>query len=360
MLTCLIESMKNDSPLVAGKDGYRISKLWHAVLDETPLALQWAPSLHALAAAPAEGSIVLFDAATGRPARTWLGIRGGNFSLQWHPSKALLAIGGAQGSLRLFDAFSDHPAAEACLGKGFVERLGWSQVADAAPRPLAAACGRMVHLRSETLDPLREWHSHGTVLDLDWNPLMEIFVTTHRSGLQMWLPSEERNPVDIDYPGAVLTVRWSPCGWHFAVGNHDATASIINTKNMGCLRLGGFGGKVSRLAWEPGSRTLAGAGDCIISCWDLTGPPGENSRALPMEGHIGPIAGMEWQPRGNLLASAAADACLLLWKPDSEILPILFQSLSAPASQLAWSADGRHLAVATCDARVAVFEIQTP
>jgi WD40 repeat protein len=68
-------------------------------------------------------------------------------------------------------------------------------------------------------------------------------------------------------------VRWSPCGWHFAVGNHDATALIIDTKNMGCLRLGGFGGKVS---------------------------------------------------------------------------------------QLAWSADGRHLAVATCDARVAVFEIQTP
>lgn len=74
------------SPLVSPKRGFRIRECWSATLEETALALCWSPCLHTLAAAPASGSITVFDAAEGRAARLWPESPGGNCSLDWHPS----------------------------------------------------------------------------------------------------------------------------------------------------------------------------------------------------------------------------------------------------------------------------------
>jgi WD40 repeat protein len=347
--------MTSEPPLLSEKTSIRLRETWSATLDEAPVALRWAPQFHALAVAPAEGDIVLLDAGDGAIARRWPGHEGGNYALDWHPELARFATGGGDGLVRIWASDDDSPLVALNAGTGWVEHVQWSHGHPYTAARLAAGAGKEVRVWGPDFALERQWQAHGAVLDLQWNPLLALFVTTHRSGLQMWIPEQDDEPHDIDYPGAVLTVRWSACGKMFAVGNHDATASVIHVATMKCLRLGGFGGKVAHLAWEPEGRAIAGAGGGVISVWDLKAKAEDNQLALPLEGHTAPIAALEWQPGGRILASGGCDARLLLWRPQEELLPILFRPLPAPVTQLAWSSDGNHLAIATRDGRVTLF-----
>ena len=346
------------APLLSERPSVRLRETWSVTLDEAPVALRWALHLHVLAAAPAEGDIVLLDVGDSRIARRWAGHDGGNFALDWHPELQRFATGGGDGLVRVWAADEGTPLREMNAGTGWVEHVAWSRGHPYTAARLAVGAGKDVRVWGPDFALEREWRAHGAVLDLQWNPLLALFVTTHRSGLQMWIPEQDDEPHDIDYPGAVLTVRWSSCGRMFAVGNHDATASVIHVATMKCLRLGGFAGKVAHLAWEPEGRALAGAGGSVISVWDLKANAEDNELALPLEGHTAPIAALAWQPDGSLLASGGHDARLLLWHPQEELLPILFRPLTAPVTQQAWSPDGRHLAVGTRDGRITLFTVE--
>jgi len=356
--TAATSSMIEEPPLISEQHKVRLRECWSVTLDETPVALRWAPNMHALTAAPAEGEIVLIDAGDGSVNQRWPGHQGGNLTLEWHPELPRFATGGCDGLVKVWAQDEAHPLITLEAGKGWVEHVQWSGGHPQISAKLAASCGRDVYVWGASYATERKFRSHATVLDLQWNPALGLLMTTHRTGLQIWVPEETDQPHDIDYAGAVLTVRWSPCSRMFAMGNHDATVSVIQLATMKCLRLGGFGGKVAHLAWEPSSRSFAGAGGEAISVWDLKGAAEDNQLALPLIGHIGTITAMAWQPLGVLLASGGTDARLILWHPQEEILPVHFRSLPAPITQIAWARDGRHLAVGTRDGRVTLYNLE--
>jgi WD40 repeat protein len=352
--------MNADTPLLSERKCIRLREMWSVTLHEAPVALCWAPQLHALAVAPAEGEIVLLDAANGTIAKRWTGNDNGNFSLAWHPTAAHIAAGGGDGLVRVWSPSEASPLATLRAGTGWVERMQWSPGNPHTAARLAAGSGRDICVWGPDFALERTWRAHAAILDLEWNPLLALFITTHRTGLQMWIPEQDEEPHDIDYPGAVLSVRWSSCGRMFALGNHDATASIIDVETMKCLRLGGFAGKVAHLAWDPEGDGFAGTGGNVISVWDLNTKANNEQLALALRGHTSSIAALAWQPRGKILASGGSDARLLLWLPREEVLPISSHPLTAPVTQVAWSSDGRHLAVATRDGRVTLFTNDTP
>lgn len=105
-----------------------------------------------------------------------------------------------------------------------------------------------------------------------------------------------------------------------------------------------FGERACALAWSADGRRLAiGTESGTLLLHD-----GATGRVLAYadNAHSGGILALAWNPQLHILASSGADNSLRLWQ-ESEDHPIAdFDGGRAPATRLAWSADGRRLAIA--------------
>jgi WD40 repeat protein len=65
---------------------------------------------------------------------------------------------------------------------------------------------------------------------------------------------------------------------------------------------------------------------------------------------------MRYQSDGPLLASGCAEGRVAVWKPSKRDDPDMTAKLDSPVTDLAWSTASGHLAVATEDGSVVVFD----
>jgi WD40 repeat protein/DNA-binding SARP family transcriptional activator len=111
--------------------------------------------------------------------------------------------------------------------------------------------------------------------------------------------------------GAILTVRFSPDGRHFATPSLNGTAEIWNART-GRLEVTfrGHTGQVAALAYSPDGTRIATSGtDGTARVWDaLNGKP-----RLVLRGHNGAVDDVAFSPDGRRLATASEDGSARIW-----------------------------------------------
>ncbi len=165
---------------------------------------------------------------------------------------------------------------------------------------------------------------------------------------------------DLDDPGAtpatlaghtsfVTAVAFSPDGSLLAAGGQDNTVRVWEVAS-GAARsvLDGHTGNISSIAFSPDGQTLASTGaDHAVRLWDLGElAPTESERAF-LVGHTENVNDVVFSPDGSLIVSAAGgieDNTVRLWDAASgQELRAIYPA--GPANALAFSPDGRRLAV---------------
>jgi WD40 repeat protein len=180
--------------------------------------------------------------------------------------------------------------------------------------------------------------------------------------IQLWNVDRRREAGDLRHGSVPVTsVAFSPDGRRLASASHGATIRLWRLGTGGqpdVLR--GHGGPVAGVAFDPrdryGRRLVSGGLDGTVRQWDLERGP---SPVTILRGQTRGVDGVAFSPDGRSVAAGARDGTVLLGAPDRRSLlavPLPASTTSVPAKMVAFSGDGRLLAVAT-EQSVAVFDL---
>jgi sugar lactone lactonase YvrE len=153
-------------------------------------------------------------------------------------------------------------------------------------------------------------------------------------------------------PSSVDRIVWRDDGAFVAAACGGAGLALIDMRNDRFGVIGNFPSPPRSIAFSGPANALVASGAYRIAAWDLDRAPFDGDRSGALEtGRAGMAAVVEVaaHPKRRLVAAAYANGQIVLAEPGQRDEMLLRASGSTPTA-LAWSADGRMLAIAAEDA----------
>lgn len=323
-----------------------------ARVEDFPVALAFSPDGRELVVGGGEGRI--YRVSTEDGATTLLDDSSpGVLELAWQPKGNVLAAACQDGAVRLFDMAAAAPARVLHRSVRWPAGLGWRNDG----RQLAFASGKDVLVFDAAGEPVRTITGHSVVLShLVWRGRDELVAAGNGA---LFVDRVDTGAIEqFVLEGIAQTLSLGADGRIAACGLADGTINFRYLNNRKRSRMSGYDGKVSLTGWSANSRYLASAstGASSVVVWDFGGKGPEGSEPLQLEAHEERVEALAWQGTGALLATAGKDWRVVLWKPGPGSRKALdVQLLDGPAAALAWSPDGRRLAVVQASGTVRFF-----
>ncbi|HEY0754358.1 MAG TPA: serine/threonine-protein kinase [Ktedonobacteraceae bacterium] len=136
----------------------------------------------------------------------------------------------------------------------------------------------------------------------------------------------------------VLGLAWSPDGSRIVSASADHTARIWHAgSGQQLLAYQRHTFVVQTVAWSPDGLYIASAGDTnTVQIWNaITG-----EHVCSYQGHAGYVTMLAWSPDGSVLASAGSDRTIQIWQPMNGRRRLTYRGHSGSLSAFAWSPDG--------------------
>jgi WD40 repeat protein/serine/threonine protein kinase len=277
--------------------------------------IKYSPDGKRMASASLDGTVRLWDLATGQLLRTFAGHAGGATGVAFSPKDdRKLASTGWDGTVRIWDATTGEEVDSLNCGL-----LNWDVAYSPGGKRIVAA------------------GSDGTV--------------------RVWdLTTQERVEWRGGHRSAVRRVVFSPDGKRLASTGEDRKVNIWDataTNGRVICSLVGHRDLVVGAAFSPDGKYLATASfDRTVRIWDITtGQP-----AGILKGHDGVIWGVAFSPDGRSVASSSDDPGVKLWDWESRDELRTLRCHGGVVHDVAFSPDGRWLATAGHDLAIKVWD----
>lgn len=310
---------------------------WSADIDDSVVAISAAPDGR-IAAAGGEGSLTLLS--PGGEVMMRRELSPGCLAVDWSPGGDHIAVGSIDGVVMLDDS-----GVEVVRSRGgWCSSLAWSF--DGAR--LAAGVGRSTVVMSSAGAVLARRDRESTVTGVAW--VNRRVATAAYGGVHIFHVSQSATVDVLPFTGSLLALAISPDRRWAASGNQDATLHVWRVGKRGDeLQMSGYPTKITAVGFSPDSTLLASGGGHDVTVWSFTGagPKGSTPRILSV--HEEPVTVLAWSADGDLLASAADDGRVAVWRPRSAVPgqplpPIDMLQRAVPAAAVAWDRIGRLIA----------------
>ena len=322
---------------------------WHSKLDDFITQVAWSPDGTQLAASSVSGQVHLFDVATARAVHRFEPAHAdGCDALAWRPDGGALATAGRDGKWCLWDSATARQIASHDTGALWPEHAAWSGPADGSKggARLAISAGSKVSLWDEQGKLLGEpTRFPRAIVDLQWVLGARTLALALSSAIHLRNPAPEGGEQILNARDPILCMAMSPSGKWLLTGNQDCSIHVWNLDAGAEMHMRGYPAKVRQLAWHRGSRWVATGGGPSVAIWDCSGRGPEGRAPTMLEWHTDLVTALHYQPIGDWLASGSRDGGVAVWSPTQREQLITGGKISSGVTGVAWSPDGKLLAV---------------
>jgi WD40 repeat protein len=176
-------------------------------------------------------------------------------------------------------------------------------------------------------------------------------------GLSIWAIEGDAALIrDVALPARPVSIRWSGDGTWLACGLETGGFALVSLADDLAGIVSGFPSPVRSVCWSQATDALFASGAFRITGWSMTAPPfgGETSGALET-GRTGLVLveAVAAHPQKKLIAAGYANGRITIAQIGARD-ELLVRPLGSAVTALAWSGDGRHLAVGAVDGTAAI------
>jgi WD40 repeat protein/serine/threonine protein kinase len=351
-----------------------------------------------------EWSYLQRRAATYDDRRTLQGHRGAVQDVAFSPDRRLLASGSLDGTVRLWEVATGKELRTLTAESGAINCVAFCR--DGGVLAAGSASGLVTLWDLATSLPTRTFAAHDILLDLAFSPDGRRLATAGQT-VKLWdveKPSTEHAPRELQAgQGVILAVAFSPDGRLVASSRNDGTAGTGGIeiweadtgKRLRTIRspsrepamdfafhpdgqrlaaaqlfegvvmwdvktgreagrVEGHFGPVHHVAYSANGRVLASAGDDgQIWIWDAA----TNQKLRVLEGYVGSAGGLALDPTGASLAAASGTPTVLLWDLKSHATDATLEGHEGEVVFATYSPDGRVLASGGRDKVVRLWDV---
>jgi WD40 repeat protein len=207
------------------------------------------------------------------------------------------------------------------------------------------------------------------VYSLDWSPDGKRLLSTDKNG-QSWDATTGRNVKVYEkpntYSGSILSAEWSPDGKRVALAGDEiylfdaASGKHLRSLKFPNSRPSSDGPTIIRaISWSPDGKYIASTtradapNEDLVVLWEV-----ETGKILAsLSGHSSTPMSFAWSPDSKHLASASFDGTVQVWEVAARKTIYIYtgHQSEVPLQSLAWSPDGRSLAAASANGEVHIW-----
>ncbi len=337
-----------------------LTPTWQTTLADYITALAWTADGACLAACSAAGEVAIYDLKRGQ-LKSLQGPQGRSVdTLGFSVDGQFLAAGGQDGTVTIWQLDRGDFALRTTLNnpRVWVDCLAWN------PRhpELAFSLGRHAQVwdAAEQQVVMTLDFEASSVLDLAWHPTGDYLSVAGNQSIKTWSRGNGYDDPEIrETGGASGAIAWSGDGQYLASGNNDRTLLVWEWDNPYPWQMQGFPGKVRQLVWsmlstKTGAPLLASTSAESVIVWARAERESQGWNSHVLDLHSAPVTAVAFQPQSMLLASAAEDGWVCLWKQAAQAVQVL-EGAPEGFSTLAWSPQGKHLAAGGCGGELMVW-----
>lgn len=257
---------------------------------------------------------------------------------------------------RLLRLAGDGPAIGLLQQKGrWVEHLA----AHRATGTLAAAIGRNAYVVKQ--GEVREFGPHqSTVADLDFSKDGSRIACAHYGGVTIWsLGQAAATPRRFAWAGSHVALKWSTDGKFIATGTQENDIHVWRMAQASDMRMQGYPAKVRSLSWSADGRFLYTSAQPVFTAWSFAGkgPEGKPPLQFGEEG-AGLLTVVAAHPATDHVAGGYDSGEVQVGDARNRRSVAVRTADGSPVTALAWSPDGRRLAVGNERGDLVVIDLQ--